>query len=181
MNRVAFRRKTPRTASNGPSHPRGERSLPRRQTGFPDVVKLACRARAGQGDVHNAACEACGEWLGLYGGEVRPRLGHDVGSCAPGVVSGPVNAVLLCGGVFPMSGCAGRAWALDPEMEARGFLIRAGSGPRNDPRRVPVMSGGPDAPEITAWLGEDGGYLLTPPDVTDAVPGRLVRLRPGRC
>ena len=158
-----LRRKTKLAACNGPSHPGGEHSLPRRQTEFPDVVKLTCRIRAGQGDAHNAACEACGQWLGLYGGEVRPRLGRDTGACAPGVVSGPANAVLLCGSVFPLSGCAGRAWTLDPRMEARGFLIRSRSSPQNDPRRVPVMLASPDAPETTAWLSEGAGYLWAPP------------------
>lgn len=166
MKRGVLTRRAPLAGRKGQSRRGDERSLPRRQTAFPDVVKLACRTRAGQGDAQTAACEACGQWLGLDGGEVRPRLGHDLSTCAPGVVSGPANAVLLCGSVFPLSGCAGRAWSLDPAMQARGFLIRARTQ-QNDPTRVPVKLASPDAAEVTVWLTEDAGYLWVSPDVID--------------
>lgn len=144
--------------------PRAERppAVMRRVPTFPDAVNLTCRVRAGQGDARDAACEACGAPLGPLGGEVRPRLAYDAGACPPAVFSGPANGVLLCGSVFPLAGCRARAWAMDPEMEARGFRIRPGTGLANDPRHVPVVLGGGGARGGTVWLSPDGSYLSEP-------------------
>lgn len=163
MKRGALKRRTPLLPLPRARRSGRERTMPRRAAGFPGAVQLACRTRAGQGDARAAACEACGKPLGLYGGEVRPRLAYDTGACAPRVLSGPANGVLLCGSVVPLSGCRARAWAMDPEMEARGFRIRPGSGPEHDPQRVPVLLASLAGPGITAWLRPDGTYSYEDP------------------
>jgi hypothetical protein len=115
------------------------------------------RTRAGLGHPRNAICESCAKWLGLYGGEVRPRLARGIGACAPEVLSG----VLLCGSA--QAGCCGRVDARDPEMEARGFWIPPGSGPEHDPQQVPVVLAGQGVRKIMVWLSPAGTYSFEDP------------------
>jgi hypothetical protein len=135
------------------------------RTGFPDEVQLACRTRAGLGEIGSAQCEACGKWLGRYFGEVRYRAPRGIaGRQAPGDEN-ISNAVLLCGSAFDSFGCSGLAEDRDPGMEARGFWIRPGDGPEHDPRYLPVRLPGARGPLITVWLSGTGGYS------TDEPPG----------
>jgi len=139
------------------------RKTPRRATKFRDSVQLACRTRAGHGDARDAACEACGKQLGLYRGQVMPRLAYDSGACARQILRSPANGILLCGSVFPLSGCRARTWAMDPEMEERGFRIRPGADPEHNPQHVPVLLPNLAGPLITVWFTPDGTYSREDP------------------
>lgn len=124
----------------------------RQDTGFPAKVKLAARRRAGGGDPRNAACEACGAFLGRLGGDLQHRLARGMGGSADPVVSSVANAAVLC------RPCHALAEARDPRMEDAGWWIRSGSGLGHDPRYVPVLLLSRHGSGITAWLTEDGTY-----------------------
>jgi hypothetical protein len=135
----------------------------RRDTGFPPQVKLLARTRAGGGDIDQAACEACGRWLGRYGGQIQHRLARGAGGSKDPVVNGIANAALLCGTPLDKRTCHGKAESRDPEMEAKGWWIESGNGPEHDPRHVPVMLQSAAGSGVTVWLGEDGKYLTEAP------------------
>ena len=136
---------------------------------FTPAVRLAVRRRAGRGDEFNAECEACGRWLGLNGGQVQHRLARKSGGRRNPVIRSAANAALLCG--TPQSLCHGDAESRDPdrEMEAMGFAIPDGNGPRFDPRNVPIMLHGKGGGGVTVYLAADGlgpdgsGYLYQRP------------------
>jgi len=129
--------------------------------GFPYRMKLLVRERAGLGDAELARCEACGRLLGRYGGQVQPRAVRGGGDRQDPVASGIANAVLLCGTSFEL--CLGACVACDREMETRGFWIRDGNGPGNDPRSVPVVIPGPSGRGVLVWLTDSGAYSCEPP------------------
>jgi hypothetical protein len=122
------------------------------------------RARAGSGHIDEAECESCGVWLGRSGGECQRRAPGGSGACRDEVIESAANWVLLCGP------CAGRQSSLERQMrdDAQGFWIRHGSTPEFDPRLVPVLLYVNGGSGIPVWLGELGGYLFTPPQVTAA-------------
>jgi len=143
------------------------RHVPQRRTGlppfnFPYRMTLLVRERAGQGDADLARCEACGRLLGRYGGQVQPRVVREGGAKADPVASGIANAVLLCGTSFEL--CLGACVAEDRDMETRGFWIRNGNGPGNDPRSVPVVIPGPSGLGVLVWLNDSGAYSCQPPN-----------------
>ena len=128
-------------------------------TGFSPRVRLLVRTRAGNGDAHDACCEACGIWLGEHGGQIQHRLARGRFGSKDPAVSGPAKGALLCGTSF--AGCHGAAESRDEKhrMEERGFVIRHGNGPEFDPRYVAVdLFGG-----VEVWLSEDGRYLYEAP------------------
>lgn len=131
---------------------------PARDTGFPATVKLQCRKRAGNGVVEDAKCEACGIWLGRYGGQIQHRLARGSGGSSLPIVASVVNAALLCG--TPASGCHGRAEDRDEEMRAWGFWLKHGDG---WPDEVPIMLHSEHGSGITVWLSADGEYGNEPP------------------
>ena len=137
----------------------------RTDTGFSRAVKLTVRKRAGNGDLDEACCEACGRWLGRHQGEVQHRASRGSGGCKDQVINGPANAVLLCGhGAAPIrSGCHGSCEDRDEHMGmgAGGFWIKHGTTPEYDPRNVPIKPHGSGKP---AWLTEAGGYRYEEPD-----------------
>lgn len=160
---VPLRRTSDLEPSAGPE--RGEPIRPpRTQTGFSRAVKLQCRQRAARGVSPDVAlCEACGVWLGAYGGEVRYRLPRGMGDCGDEVTCGPANAVLLCGSPALGAGCSGAAELRDPWMgpDAGGFWLRYGTGPEGDPRYAPIRLAGEGGREIRVWLSPDKAEYLT--------------------
>ena len=126
-------------------------------SGFSPRVRKLVRIRAGNGDLFNACCEACGIVLGEHGGQVQHRVSRGSGGCKDPVINGPANAALLCG--TSLTGCHGdceaRGTARSKKMLARGFWIRHGVGPEFDPRFVPLILLG----DVEQWLSEDGRYL----------------------
>ena len=128
--------------------------------GFSSRVRLLVRTRAGNGDLFNACCEACGIWLGEHGGQVQHRVARGQGGCKDPVISGLANAALMCGTAQTL--CHGAAESRDAEhrMEARGFVIKHGVGREFDPRYVPlVLLGG-----VVVWLSEtEARYLYESP------------------
>jgi hypothetical protein len=121
----------------GGVHVRAPRAVPvlpaprRPATGFPARVKLLVRTRAGDGDPDAAACEACGQWLGRYGGQVHHLTGRGMGGCTLAVINSAANAALLCGS--PFDGCHGLATAFDPGIGAKGFWLKHSADPRLEP------------------------------------------------
>ena len=107
----------------------GQQHKPRKHTGFSRTVKLACRARAGNGDAEQARCEACGIWLGRYGGEIQHRKARGSGGTSLGVIDSTVNAALLCGSGAMRTGCHGLCEDRDEDMKKRGFWLKAGQDP----------------------------------------------------
>lgn len=149
--------RTPWTGTPGRDGPRPAR--PRlRDTGFTQRVKLAVRQRAGNGDAYRARCEACGCWLGRYGGEVQHRLARGMGGSSDPVVSSAANAALLCGSAAARSGCHGLAESRDPGMGRAGWWLEHGTG--TDPAAVPVLL----HMRRRTWLTTDGGYSATAPE-----------------
>ena len=134
---------------------------------FSPEVKLQCRTRAGNGCADDARCECCGCFLGRYGGQVQHRLARGIGGSKDPLVRSLANAALLCGTSVTPS-CHGDAESRDPErdMEAKGFVIRHGTGPDFDPRYVPVMLASPFGSRQMAWLSADGPeYLFQRPEL----------------
>lgn len=137
------------------------------EAGFPQRVQLLVRSRAGTCDPDMARCEACGVWLGRYGGQVQARLAHRRTDGKDLVISGTANAALLCGN--RLLGCCSKVQARDQEMEARGWFIREGGTAGHDPRYVPVMLFNPDSSSgVRMWLREGGTYSTEPPNVLEA-------------
>jgi hypothetical protein len=129
----------------------------RRNTGFPDKVKLMARTRAGGGDPRNARCEAHGGWLGPDGGDYQHRLARRMGGSPGAAVNGAENCAVLC------RPCHDLCEARDDGMEARGWWIRSGNGPAHDPRHVPVMLMGESGSGALQYLTADGHYSSAPP------------------
>jgi hypothetical protein len=131
------------------------------ETGFPSRVRLAIRARAGDGNIDDACCECCAIWLGRYGGQIQHRTARGMGGCRDSVINGTAGGVLLCG--TSVTGCHGLAERRDEEMLRDGFWLEHGVGPDYDPRFAPIRwHARADAGELR-WLGEDGRYLDTDP------------------
>lgn len=118
------------------------------RTGFPPSVKRAVRLRSGLGDIHLAACEACGCWLGRYGGQVQHIRARGMGGSR--LLDGITNAVLLCG--TPQSGCHGACERRDARYRAMGFWLYSADEPQ------PVMLHGEQG-GVTVWLTDDGRYV----------------------
>lgn len=125
---------------------------------FSRAVKLQVRKRAGNGEIENAACEACGIWLGRYGGQVQHVVGRGIGGCKDEVINGVVNAALLCG--TPFDGCHGLATAFDADIGERGFWLKRGT----DPRTAPMMLASEHGSRVLVWRSEDGRYLFKAPE-----------------
>ena len=131
-------------------------------TGFSSRVRLLVRTRAGSGDARDAACEACGVWLGERAGQVQHRVARGAGGCKDPVINGLANAALLCGTSF--TGCHGDCEARHTpeakEMRNRGFWIEHGTTSEFDPRFVPlILFGG-----VERWLSEtEPRYLYEAP------------------
>ena len=132
---------------------------PRRETGFPPKVKLDARKRSGGGEVSKARCEACGTWLGRYGGEIQHRYARGSGGCRSAVVNGTANACVLC------LACHRLAEARDEGMRNLGFWIRRGKGREYDPRYVPIARMGASGERETCFLTESGEYSPEPPSM----------------
>lgn len=131
----------------------------RRDTGFTSAVKLAIRARAGDGDPDRAVCEGCYKWLGRDGGQFQHRLARGMGGSASAIINSVQNGLLLCG--TPRTGCHGLAESRHPRAYAAGLWLAAG----DDPAWVPVYPHAlaPGRPgefrHLTrVWLLEDGTY-----------------------
>ena len=127
----------------------------RTETGFSRKVKLAARARAGNGDPEQARCEATGVWLGLYGGEIQHRDARGMGGTSNPVTDSIVNAVLLSTEAHRL------AESRDERMNAEGFWLRNGE----DPALTPILLHSQHGSGLTVWLGADGSYLLEAPEV----------------
>jgi hypothetical protein len=125
----------------------------RRETGFPRRVKLAVRTRAGNGEIGEAACEACGLWLGGLGGQVQHIIGRGMGGCALAVINSAVNAALLCG--TPFDGCHGLATAFNKAIGDRGFWLKRGADPRAESMTL--------HDDRIVWRSTDGSYLTIDP------------------
>ena len=138
------------------------KSAPRRETGFSAAVKLACRTRAGGGDLEQARCECCGIWLGRYGGQIQHIVARGMGGTSNPVLSTAANAALLCG--TAQSGDHGLAESRDREMGAKGFWLPQGT----DPRMVPMMLASEHGPGVLVWRSEDGRYLFDAPEMSAA-------------
>jgi hypothetical protein len=136
-----------------------KRKPARRETGFPPRVKLAIRARAGNGDPDDAVCELCPAWLGRHGGEIQHRAARGAGGCRDKVINGPANGALLCRPCH--RDCEARDRHLG--MDGAGFWILHGTTPEFDPRNVPVMWHARAGSGVTLWLDDRGGYAFAPP------------------
>jgi hypothetical protein len=130
-----------------------------RATGFSARVKLAVRARAGDGEIDDARCEACDTWLGRYGGQVQHIVARGAGGTSNPVLATIVNAALLCGTPQDKKTCHGLAESRDPGMRARGFWLPQGT----DPRLKPMMLASRYGSGALTWRSEDGEYLFEAP------------------
>lgn len=125
------------------------RRRPSSQTGFSPAVKLLIRTRAGQGDPENACCEACGRWLGRYGGQCQHIQARQMGGSRHRNTAS--NGVLLCG--TPQSLCHGLCESRDEGMHAAGFWLRSDEDPQ------PVMLHDSSGGGVTVRLDDLGNYL----------------------
>lgn len=148
-------RKTGLTRTAGPARAAHPQVTPR-STGFPARVKLQVRKRAGDGEAESACCEACGQWLGRYGGQVQHVVARGMGGTSNPVLSTAANGALLCG-LTPQDpdGCHYLAESRHREMRDRGYWLPQGS----DPRAVPMTL----HTGAVAWRAEDGSYLFRAP------------------
>lgn len=131
-----------------------------RETGFPEAVRRAVRARAGFGDPDQARCECHGIWLGRRGGEMQHRVARGMGgrgAAAPPWINDVVNAALMCRPGHR------QAEARDERMHEAGFWLEAGQ----DPALVPIRLHGvaPTGPLRggDTWLTPAGSYSITSP------------------
>lgn len=124
----------------------------RRETGFPPAVRLAIRVRAGNGDIDQAACEACNCWLGRYGGQIQHIVARGMGGSRRR--NKITDGCLLCG--TPRTGCHGLCESRDPHMRAMGFWRKS-----TDPR-IPLMLHGEQS-GVLVWLTPEGGYRTARP------------------
>lgn len=129
----------------------------RNATGFPRPVKLAIRTRAGNGDLDEACCEACGRWLGRYGGQCQHRDARGLGGTSLPLTDSAANGVLLCG--TPSTGCHGLCERRDARMNRRGFWLKHGQAPDE----TPILLHRAHGSAIARWLTEDGKYSTEPP------------------
>lgn len=129
-----------------------------RDTGFPAAVKLAIRTRAGNGDPDQAACEACGIWLGRYGGQIQHIYARGSGGSSLWLYRSAANGALLCGTRY--TGDHGLCEDRDPDMEAMGFWRRRNG--LEKPGDYPIMLHGQGG-GVLVWLTPDGGYALKAP------------------
>jgi len=141
MNRTATFQRKPKKRS-------------RSTTGFSPKVKLQVRARAGEGEPKDALCEACGIWLGRYGGQVQHIIGRGMGGCRDEVINSVVNAALLCG--TPFDGCHGLATAFNAELGKRGFWLKRDADPATS--AMVLWSG------ATVRRSADGSYVFEAPE-----------------
>ena len=140
-----------------PSSPARVQALPPRprDTGFPARVKLLVRARAGAGEIDDAACESCRRWLGRYGGQVQHIVARGAGGTSNTVLATVVNAALLCGTPGDKKTCHGLTESRDLRMQARGFWLPRGTDPRLAPMTLHTGA--------EVWRSEAGGYLFEAP------------------
>jgi hypothetical protein len=129
-------------------HPRNQHA---RDTGFSAAVKLAVRRRAGGGDAGHALCEACGTWLGQYGGDIQHVICRGMGGTSRPEIDSVINAALMCRRDHDT------AEARDPELYERGFWRHSWETPGTCPLMLHGRDGG-----FTRWLTADGGYSTTP-------------------
>jgi hypothetical protein len=120
---------------------------PGRDTGFSAAVKLAVRRRAGGGEAGLALCEACGTWLGQYGGDIQHVICRGMGGTSRPGIDSVVNAALMCRRDH------GIAEARDPEMYERGFWRHSWETVGACPLMLHGRDGG-----FTRWLLADGTY-----------------------
>jgi hypothetical protein len=158
-----------RTSSSG-------KLTPPEPSEFSPKVKLLVRKRAGRGDIFEAQCEACPQWLGKHYGEFQHRAARGAGGCKDAVINGPANCALMC------PPCHRRAESRDPAMgsdlhlaeDAAGFWIKHGTEPEFDPRSVPILLMSPGGSGLPVYLAADGlgpdgtGYLLQRPELAAA-------------
>lgn len=137
-------------------------SRSRPETGFSRSVKLAIRKRAGNGDPDQAACEACGCWLGRYGGQVHHRQNRGMGGSK--LRNGVQNAALLCGTPDDLGTCHGKATCapISAGFYEMGFCLKDGQDPAAESLMLHGRDGG-----ITVWLAGDGSYSLSSPGGED--------------
>ena len=139
-----------------------QRKAPR-DTGFSRPVKLAVRARAGNGEIEDAECEGCGTFLGAVGGQVHHRLARQAGGCKLAVVNSAANALLLCGTPEDKSTCHGLATAWDEEMVHAGFVLRHGNNLLlHDPRYVGILWHALGGSGALMYLTMSGEYWYEP-------------------
>ena len=156
LTRTGFTVRAPRVSQGGGAaviqFP--ERKTPR-YTGFSPAIKVMIRVRAGNGDVKDACCEACGRWLGRHGGQIQHRKARKAGGTSQAVISSVVNGGLLCG--TPFTGCHGQCERRDQDMHDRGWWLEAWQDPVTDP----VTTYGNTEP---VYLLLNGTYGDTEPD-----------------
>jgi hypothetical protein len=128
------------------------------ETGFSPATRLLCRTRAGNGDIADCACEACGRHLGEYGGEIQHRNARRMGGSK--LRNNIANGAALCAdrdGPNPLRddgrSCHRRCEDRDEDMHAEGWWLEYGE----NPLEVPVMLHGRDG-GITVRLDDLGGY-----------------------
>jgi hypothetical protein len=128
---------------------------PVEHTGFTIGVRLRIRRRAGNGDVLEAVCEACGVWLGRTLGEIQHVIARGMGGTSLEVMNSAANGSLLCGAVAWQTGCHWEAEKRTAVMGAKGFYV----GGSQDPRLVAMKLF--DGRE--RYRSEDGQYLESAP------------------
>ena len=116
------------------------------------------RRRAGLGNIEEARCEAGGEWLGRYGGDIQHRLARGTGGSKDPLVNSIVNAANLCG--TPFTGDHGLAESRDARMHEEGFWLEHGQDPAAEPILWHAPGGGSG---VRKWLTPEGGYSDTEP------------------
>jgi hypothetical protein len=128
------------------------------ETGFSREVRAQIRTRAGGGVIEDAHCEACGTWLGRYGGQCQHIVARGKGGSKDPVINSAVNGALLCG--TSLTGCHGLCEDRDERMHAEGFWLEHGQ----DPAAEPFLWHSPgDGSGIRKWRTADGGYSDTLP------------------
>lgn len=140
ISRTPMSRSGGRTPRPNPGRARNQA----RDTGFSQAVKLAIRARAGDGDPDQALAECCGIWLGRYGGDIQHIIARGAGGSSRPSVNFVINGALMCRPHHEL------AESRDPGMYERGFWRHswevAGACPL-------MLHGG-----FTRWLLADGTY-----------------------